>query len=155
MILKFENTLIEEIIKCIFKEANKQSANIELGYRVCSLRCLSDLVQFSSAHFKDAYFEQYWSTFFVVYFEDNLKEISLKESQRFKQQLESLNPKSIQDSENIVEESVSQQEADVVMKEPAPEDNAEEENAALASLKRVCLETIGKCWPYSTELQGL
>ena len=152
MILKFENTLIEEIIKCIYKEANKQSVNIELGYRVCALRCLSDLVQFSSAHFKDTYFEQYWSTFFAVYFEDNLKEISLKESQRFKQQLESLNPKSIQDSENIVEESV-QQEADVVMKESTPEDNAEESVAA-ASLKRVCLETIGKCWPYSTELQG-
>lgn len=49
LILKIENPLIDELIKSIFKEANKQ---VETAYKVCALRCLSDLVQFSTSHFK-------------------------------------------------------------------------------------------------------
>ena len=68
MVLNVENQNIDEIMKQIFKEANKQGSNVETSYKVCAMRCLSDLVQFSSNNFKDTYFEQYWSMFILKFF---------------------------------------------------------------------------------------
>jgi hypothetical protein len=49
LVLKIENPQIEELMKGLFKEANKQ---VETPYKVCALRCLSDIIQFSSSNFK-------------------------------------------------------------------------------------------------------
>jgi hypothetical protein len=90
LLLKFENALVEKLAGCVFKEASKQSAGIEVAYRVCALRCLTDVVQFSSVHFVDSHFEQYWSTFYQVCLAGGLEQVRAKEAQRYQQLVESL-----------------------------------------------------------------
>lgn len=166
LLLKFESPEVEKLVGCVFKEAQKTSSNIEVSYRVCALRTLTDVVQFSSVHFVDGNFEQYWSTFFQGLFANVLKEVQAKEATRYQQILENLTNT---ESEMPVDEAMSKSEGDenVGMKE-AVEDNKpakkkeekmddEEavEDPALEKLQMVCLETIGKCWPYGSEIQGI
>lgn len=167
MLLKFENPEVEKLVGCVFKEAQKTSSNIEVSYRVCALRTLTDVVQFSSVHFVDGNFEQYWSTFFQGLFADVLKEVQAKEATRYQQILENL---ANTDSEMSVDEAASKsQERDdnvemketvednkpVEKKEEKMEDEEVVEDPALEKLQMVFLETIGKCWPYGSEIQGI
>lgn len=156
MVLNVENPNIDEIMKQIFKEANKQGSNIETSYKVCAMRCLSDLVQFSSNHFKDTYFEQYWLMFILKFFEQDLIEIKRKEILRYEQQIENLKAKNqFQEQETESESDRKMDESELVVgtkDEKMEIDKEEEEKNTI--LKLVCLETIGKCWSYATDIQG-
>ena len=138
--------MIEELIKSVFREANKQSSNIELVYRLCALRCLSDAVQFSSSHFKDNYFEQFWSNFVNKNFEENMEALKKKETNRFQILIDQFEGK----NEKTKEEKVDDKKEENVINEV--EDDLEEV-AKKSEIKNVCLEIIGKCWPYSSESQ--
>jgi len=157
MVLNIENPNIDEIMKQIFKEANKQGSNIETAYKVCAMRCLSDLVQFSSNHFKDTYFEQYWSMFILKYFEQDLIEIKKKETQKYEQQIENLKIKNQMQRETEIESDDNKNmgsESELITEAENMEiDKEEEEKNSI--LKLVCLETIGKCWSYATDIQGI
>ena len=169
--MSFTNPLVEELYKSIFKEASKQG--VDLAYKSCALRCLSDLVQFSSSQFKDAYFEQYWSNFVLKLFETDLEELFENEKIQREQLIDQLanrdraytqetgNPdaSSIEEDilkkpcdENLVRESRSSERKKE--KSSSNQDKDEEENAKTSALKLICLETLGKCWPSSADTQG-
>jgi proteasome component ECM29 len=163
--LSFDNDLIESLIKNMFKEASKQSSNVDINYRVASLRCLSDLIQFSSSHFKDAFFQQYWSLFMKKYFENDLEELMIKERQRREQLEEQLKKKmNIIDEDveliNIDDENVKDNNEQSNKKskknddDKDDDDDDDEEGQILDKLKLLSLETIGKCWPYTPEIQS-
>lgn len=151
--LKFENSLVEEIINAVFKEASKQSSNIYVTYKTCSLRCLADMVQFSSAHFKDSYFEQYWTNFVLKYFDREFGELLIKEKQRVDQQFDLFKKK-------ILKEEIQEQAMDIEQKEDVKnEENMEEEETDKeaeelnATIKHIILESLGKCWPFGSDIQ--
>lgn len=164
--LSFENPLTDEIIKNIFKEANKQSDNIELNYRVCSLRCLADLVQFGSTHAKDSYFEQY---FLIVkkYFEAEFEEVVKKEKVYHDQLVEQFKNKNRKETGELEAKREKKDDAEMMEVQPVEkqekddkakvekDENDEEEEKKNEAIKLIILETIGKCWPYSTEIQGI
>ena len=105
----------------------------------------------------DNYFEQYWETFVQKLFEEDWITILKKEKQRYQQQFENLKLKKQSESEMQVEKAVESQENLTVHEpesEPEKMETDKEEDEKNSILKLVCLETIGKCWPYSTEIQG-
>ncbi|CAF0720691.1 unnamed protein product [Brachionus calyciflorus] len=156
--LNFDNSLVDEIITSVLKEANKQSGNIDNNYRICSLRCLGDLVQFSSTHFKDNYFENYWANFVLKYFKDDLDELEKKEKLRCDQQRESFKKKvlGIEDMQTEIENIEKMQTTESTKNEEKNDEEMLEDKEleeTNSSLKLVILESIGKCWPYGTDIQ--
>ena len=85
--------------------------------------------------YTDEYFEQYWSNFIQKLFDEDINLLAKKEKQRNLQRIENLKRK-------------NQAEAD--KEDPKVEPKEEEKSV----IKFVLLETVGKCWPYSTEIQG-
>jgi hypothetical protein len=175
----------------MFREAGKQSANIDLAYRQCSLRCLSDLVQFTSAKFKDVYFETYWSTVFLKYFDQDLAALHTKDQQRLEQQIEQFKSKNRRKGDEMVVDNAVVEDTEMLQGDDDKAENVDseskmqvnggsgdddktnneseakktvvdektdeekEQEAANAELKLILLETIGKCWPFSWEIQGI
>lgn len=95
--------------------------------------------------------------FFQVYFEQVLESVKAKEAVRFQQQVDSLTDKKVEDDTKSDVEMVEGQEkveseVENVKSEPMEEEPTED--PALEKLRVVFLETIGKCWPYSNEMQG-
>lgn len=144
----------------MFKEANKQSSNIDITYKTHSLRCLADLVQFSSTHFKETYFESFWQSFVKKYFDAELEVFTKKEKLRQSQQFHQF-----KEMNNIADEKESPGETateDVEMEtetKESKESNEDKEEKKEAEneemvIKLILLETIGRCWPFSTESQG-
>jgi len=91
----------------------------------------------------DSGFEQFWSAFFRVYYDETIESLKQKEAQRYQQQLDSIVDKTENVSLGTDEEIKTQQ-------------TVEEETVvdpALEKLKLVCLETIGKCWAFTAEVQ--
>ena len=131
---------------------------------MCALRCLTDLIQFSSVHCVDANFEQYWTAFFQVYFQEDLETIKQIEDQRYQQQLEHLvnqtketsisddTPKKLKTDEDV--EMVQETVKNTIESKKEDSDEEVEKDLALDKLRLVCLETIGKCWPFGGEIQG-
>jgi hypothetical protein len=174
--LKVENPLVEEIVNAMFKEAGKQSSNIDITYRQCSLRCLADLIQFTSSQFKDSFFELYWSSVFVMYFEQDLASLVRKDQLRFEQQIEAFKRKNKRKANDMETETVedqtkneqseemqveaekveekTQQKEEEVKKADEKTDEEKEKEATNSALKLILMETIGKCWPFSWEIQG-
>lgn len=148
--MKFDNENVDLIFKNVFKEANKDSSNIDEAYRISSLRCLSDLLQFSSSNFKDSDFELYWSSFIERFFQKNfeiLGEIEKAIEERRKQELED-------DSDNR-QAALEQIKRIKLTDESQSGANDDEDGDKFDSpLKITCLETFGKCWPYSDDIQG-
>lgn len=149
--LNFENKLVDDIINSVFKEANKQSGNIDLNYRTCSLNCLGDLVQFSSTHFKENYFENYWQEFVLKYFQSDIDALIKKELQRVEQQKELFKIK-VLGVEVMQSETNEKIELTETNKDEEMEEDKELETIN-SSLKLVILESIGKCWPYCSDIQ--
>ncbi len=172
MKLNFENELVDQILKAVFKEASKQGDNIELSYRIYSVMCLSDLLQFSSAHFKEAYFEQYWSMFVLKIFQTELESLSQKEMLRREQQLEffksrlkndqEMDHESVKtnkdDKEDIdkmsVDESAANSEKSNVEKANAEEKMDDDQKEVNLNLKIIVLVSLGKSWSFSSDIQG-
>lgn len=148
--INFENKLVDDIINGVFKEANKQSGNIDSNYRSCSLSCLGDLVQFSSTHFKNNYFEMYWQDFVVKYFQDDIDLLTKKECQRVEQQRESFKKKFLGIDE-MQTESNPNEKIETKNEEEMEEDK--ELEIINSNLKLVIIESIGKCWPYCSDIQ--
>lgn len=142
--MSFENPLTVEIITSVFKEANKQSS--DAAYRTSSLRCLTDLVHFSTSEFKDSFFEDYWSQFVLKYFESDVAALWARETRH----AETLRARFEDEKENGDEKKKDER------VEASKEDGDEDKEAGLvnSSMKLIVLETLGKCWPYSTEIQG-
>lgn len=135
----------------MFKEANKQTS--DMAYRTSSLRCLTDLVHFSSYQFKDSVFEDYWTGFVLKYFAADLESIEARE----KRHAEMLRAK-FEEKDESMEQSkeaaaVKASGEDKEMTEEKSEEDKENEKVN-SSLKLIVLETIGKCFSYSTEIQG-
>ena len=168
--LSFENPLLDELIKNIFKEASKQSASIDLNYKTCSLRCLADLVQFSSMHFKDAYFEQFWSSVLENYFGKEVEELISKEKTRYDYLVEQYKNKNKIDDPKTETKETSETNATEVNKEVDEVSNKkakskketdadldeddEEARKNGEAIKLIILESVGKCWSYSSDIQG-
>ncbi len=106
-------------------------------------------MQFSSVQCVDSGFEQYWSAFFQVYFEETIEVLRKKESQRYQQQLESL----INKTESVSLTSDSEVETEKTETELIKVEEEVVIDPALEQLKLVCLETIGKCWTCTAEVQ--
>lgn len=140
----------------MFKEASKQSTNIETNYKLTSLRCLSDVLQYCASSSLDSDFDTYWSTFVEKYFEQDftsLKEFEeLKSQQQQQQQINSTTEEQQQavvvaDDDKPVEEIKK-----LKLSETKDIDEAEQELAD--NFKFTILATIGKCMPYTPEIQG-
>ena len=149
--MKFDNENVDLIFKNVFKEVNKDSSNIDQSYKISSLRCLSDLLQFSSSHFKDSDFELYWSSFIERFFQKNfqiLAEIEKAIEERRKNEHEG------DDSE--IRQAALEQIKRIKLSDESQSngDDDEAEDKFESPLKITCLETFGKCWPYSDDIQG-
>lgn len=145
MALNFENPLVSEVIKCVFKEAGKSSS--DSVYKTASLRCLTDLVQFSTSQLKDSFFEDYWTSFVLKSFEKELEALRAKEVRQreiLKAKLEEREDEPLQEEAKTSESSKQKEDEDVEMEEKETE----------KSTRIIILETMGKCWSYSLELQG-
>ena len=179
--MDIKNEQVTNLIKNIFKEANKQSSNVDDNYKICALRCLADAMQFSSNHFNDADFELYWTSFIEKYFEESiqkLNEIELKKQQQLQEQeqknaeqggetkaaaietdtSDTINPTTsdTESSEQIKKLKLNDDEKEKGKenKQIAKDADDEANNSLHNNLRTVCLETFGKCWPHSNELQG-
>lgn len=172
MKLNFENELVDEIIKSVFKEANKQGSNIDLSYRIYSVMCLSDLLQFCSAQFKETYFEQYWSMFVLKIFQSELDALNQRENQRQEQQIEYFKNKLNKNDEiNMEEQQLNDK------KEPSEEnddkmsiesetktankanseekmDQDEEKEEVNINYRVIVLVSLGKSWSFCSDMQG-
>ncbi|RNA28279.1 proteasome-associated ECM29 -like protein, partial [Brachionus plicatilis] len=148
--LNFENKFVDDLVNSVFKEANKQGSSIDLNYRLSALRCLGDLVQFSSTHFKDVHFENYWNNFILRYFNEDLEQLIVKEKKRVELQKELFKKKIL----SISEESEAMV-GDKNDERKNKDENEEDKESAAANMNRklVLLESVGKCWPYGTEIQ--
>lgn len=135
----------------MFKEANKQTS--DMAYRTSSLRCLTDLVHFSSYQFKDSVFEDYWTGFVLKYFAVDLESIEAREK-RHGEMLRAKFEEKDESTEETKETAVKASgEGDREKTEEKSEEEKENEKVN-SSLKLIVLETIGKCFSYSTEIQG-
>lgn len=136
----------------MFKEANKQTS--DMAYRTSSLRCLTDLVHFSSYQFKDSVFEDYWTGFVLKYFAADLESIEAREK-RHAEMLRAKFEEKDESTEESKEAAVVKAagEGDRETTEEKSEEDKENERVN-SSLKLIVLETIGKCFSYSTEIQG-
>jgi hypothetical protein len=164
--LNFENELVDEIIKSVFKEANKQGSNIDLSYRIYSIMCLSDLLQFCSSQFKEAYFEQYWPMFVLKIFQNDLDTLNQKENQRQEQQIEYFKNKLINKNNEVdmleqpsTEEKEIKEENDDKMSiesetKPVKMDQDEEKEEVNINLRVIVLHSLGKSWSFCSETQG-
>ena len=152
MILKPENDKVISLIKNVFKEANKQSTNIETSYKITSLRCLSDILQYSASNSLDSDFDLFWSMFVEKYFIQELTDLKDAEEKK-KQESEIKESSEINDENKPIEEikklklSESNKSNDSEIDEASQELND--------NYKFTILATIGKSWPYSNEMQGL
>lgn len=151
LILKFDNENVDLVFKNVFKEVNKESSNIDESYRISSLRCLSDLLQFSSSNFRDSDFELYWTSVIERFFQKNfeiLAEIEKAVEERRKQDNE-------EDENNSKQAALEQIKKIKLSDESQSGDNGDEaEDKFDSPVKITCLETFGKCWPYSDDIQG-
>lgn len=148
--LNFDNKLVDEMVNCVFKEANKQSSNIDLNYRQSAIRCLGDMVQFSSTHFRDVYFENYWNNFILKFFDDNLQQLIEKDKKRIELQKYLFKKKYLsitEENEVLVEEKIDEKK-----NEDQSEEDKESEISNM-SLKLALLESVGRCWPYGADIQ--
>jgi len=162
--LNFENPLVEEIIKSVFKEANKSGSNIDISYKLGSLRCLADLVEFSSCHFKDNLFEDYWQGFIKTNFSEDFESLVNKEKKYMEKRKMQLNQMEIVETDEPKVEENDQEMKD--MDQTKEEQNAnkttitneeernEEEDTNNFNIRLNLLSTIGKCWSYSSDIQG-
>ena len=135
------------IFKNVFKEVNKESSNIDEAYRISTLRCVSDLLQFSSNNFRDSDFELYWSTVLEKHFKkafEHFEEIEKIAEQR------KLNAGESVDQERQLSEIKKIKLTD----ESESEKEAENEDRIDSPARITCLETFGKCWPHSIDIQG-
>lgn len=148
LVLNIENQLVSELIKCVFKEASKSTS--DSVYKTSSLRCLTDLIQFSTSQLKDSFFEDYWTSFVLKFFDKDLDTLRTKETR----QTEILKAK-LEGREEPVQEAQASQGNDTDKQKTEENQDVEmEEKEAEESTKLIILETIGKCWSYSSELQG-
>lgn len=163
--LNIENPLVDEIAQAMFKEANKQSDSIDLAYKQCSLRSLADVIQFTSAQFKDSYFEQYWSGFVADrYFADDLATLIQKDKQKVEHQIESYKTKHLKLAMDVDEHSSSEPMEQTAEKEEQKDQNVppaaevteedKEKEELNTAMKMIILETLGKVWPCGAEVQG-
>ncbi len=165
MKLCFDNTALDELVKNVFKEVGKQSSSIDLNYKLCSLRCLADLVQFSSTQSNETYFEKFWSSILELYFSNELENLILKENKRHENLIEQIRNKNnvtdvemketkndsseIQENNEAATKKKSKKETEVENRE-----EEEEEQKKGEAIKLVILESIGKCWSYNSDIQG-
>lgn len=94
-------------------------------------------------------------------FEDDLNNLRNKELQRLQQQIENIKlknqPEVTQETKQKEEEAGkanSNEESTTLEASQEKKETDKEEEEKNSTLKLVCLETIGKCWPYTTEIQG-
>lgn len=154
MSLSFDNsTLVSDLIKSVFREASKKASSGDSAYKTSSLRCLTDLVHFSSSQLREAIFEDYWTSFVLNSFEKELDALRSKES-RVRETLKA----KLEGRDETVQQPKSEtagEEAKTDSKKPDDAEMEEEgENEIHESSRIIILETMGKCWPYSSELQG-
>ena len=149
--LSFDNPLVDELIRGLFKEASKQSSNIELTYKLSAVACLSDALTFASAHFKDAYFEQYWSEFVIRMLDGELATVRQREQTRQSLQLELFKSR-FQIDAQVPAESAGQNQ-----KEEENKDDGEKEEAVVynVNLKLIVLISLGKAWSFGSDIQGI
>ena len=153
------------MINNVFKEVNKQSSSIDINYKSYSLRCLADLVQFSSTHAKEVYFAEFWNVLLENYFKQDLESLITREKTRHENLVQQLKDKNIgqnvdmkEESENLPEnqdanESASKKNKTKQDNEEDEEDTREEEKRNEA-IKLIILESVGKCWSYKENVQG-
>jgi hypothetical protein len=151
LILKAENEQVLLLIKNIFKEASKQGTNVDPNYKLTSLRCLSDILEYSASNSLDSDFDLYWTTFVEKYFEQDF--INLKESEEFKKKAESGEDE--QKSDETKEEDRPIEEIKKLKLSETPETIDEAAKELFDNFKFIILGTIGKCLPYTVEIQGL
>ncbi len=162
--------LVDETIKSVFKEANKQ---VDLSYRIYSIMCLSDLLQYCSAQFKETYFEQYWSMFVLKIFQSELDKLKQKENQRQEQQMEYFKYKLNKKDEIDMVEKTSAEEKEILEEnddkmsiesesktENKPNieekmDQEEEKEEVNINLRVIVLVSLGKSWSFCSEMQGI
>lgn len=162
LILKIENELLINLIKNVFKEASKQSSNINLNYKIHTLRCLADILQFSSTNSIDNDFETYWSLFIESYFKQNIENLKqLEEEIRIKkfEKQEEINKEQQNEDEKMQDNNENANDGAKKVKlsnenNVKNEDNDENSDDTFSNVRLICLESMGKCWPYTTEMQG-
>jgi len=164
--LSFQNSVLDDLIRNVFKEVNKQSSSIDTTYKIFSLRCLADLVQFGSTQSKEVYFEQFWSTILENYFSIELENLTLKENKRQENLIQQIkNKHKVGDVEmketqedNVVEmvenNEVTAKKRAIKENEANNREEDEEEEQKNEAIKLVILENIGKCWSYNSDMQG-
>jgi hypothetical protein len=89
-------------------------------------------------------------------FEEDLNNLRNKEKQRIQQQIEAIKLKNKPEVNETKEKEESKTDKETSFEEVNQEkkETDKEEEEKNSTIKLVCLETIGKCWPYSTETQG-
>jgi predicted lipase len=143
------------------------------------LRCLADVIQFCSSQFKDQYFEQYWSFFIQKNFQEDLESLLKREQQRLEHQISVFKIKNnkinrtesneiamhdndsnqmhVDEGDSNTKENETEKTIDQESKQEKQHEKSEEEkeqDAINAQIKLILLETIGKCWPLNSEIQG-
>jgi hypothetical protein len=147
--LKPENEQVLSLIKNVFKEASKKSANVDINYKITSMRCLSDLMQYSASNSLDSDFELYWTMFVEKYFEQDF--LNLKNAEELKVEI---NAEAMQLENNITDNDRPIEEIKKLKLSETKSNDDEENEELFNKLKLIILETIGKCWPYTMEMQG-
>ena len=131
----------------MFKEAGKQNTSVETNYKLTSLRCLSDLLEYSASNSLDSDFDFYWTNFVDKYFEQDF--INLKESE------EELKRKSVEAEEEKKKEDDRPVEEIKKLKLSETEAMDDETKELFDNFKFTILSTLGKCLPFTAEIQGL
>ncbi len=150
-----DDELVVDIKKKVFKEASKQSSNIDSAYKTCALRCLADILEYSSSKFVDKDFESYWVLFIEKYFENDLEKLdTVCRSKEIETMEVEVNATAVQtDGQTEPAEDIKKLKL-TEDKSVKKDDDDDEESELSNTLRLICLETLGKSWPHNTDMQG-
>lgn len=152
LLLNFDNEQVSLMFKNVFKEASKDTDTI---YKVASLRCLSDLLEFSSSQFRDDDFDQFWTLFIQKHFKIDFEMFNEIESKLIegKYLMENCNEN---EKTNIMCELIDKVKEIKLKNDKSTKENENSldiQNDQMDIIKITCLETLGKAWPYTTDMQ--
>jgi hypothetical protein len=153
LILSNDNELVINVKKHIFKEASKDNSNIDITYKTCALRCLADILEYSSSKFFDKDFESYWTLFIEKYFENDLEKFKeLNDVEKSEMTVETSDALVDGGQKDSVEEIKKLKLSE--SKPVKPDDEDDNDSELFEKLRLICLETFGKSWPHNSDMQG-